>query len=204
MARRRAEDHGPLYYTTFQVARFLGVSPPTVVNWINSGLLVAHRTPGGHRRIAREEILAFARAQNYPLKGELAEEVAPAEKRRVLVVDDNADFCTMVKDYLEMQGGFDVETADSGFAAGLTVARFRPGVILMDIRMPDMDGFEAVRRLREDPEMRSVPVIACTGLSEPSFEQRVQREGFAGYLMKPIKLEHLLAMIEGTLRAGAQ
>lgn len=202
MARRRAEDLGPFYYTTFQVARFLGVSPPTVVNWINGGLLVAHRTPGGHRRIAREEILAFARAQNYPLKGELADEVAPIEKRRVLVVDDNPDFCAMVKEFLELRGGFDVETAYSGFAAGLTVARFRPSAILMDIRMPDMDGFEAVQRLREDPEMRKVPVIACTGQSEVAFEQRIQREGFAGYLLKPVKLEHLLLVIEGAIRGG--
>ena len=51
MARKRQENHGPSYFTTFQVAKFLGVSPPTVVNWVNSGLLVAHRTPGGHRRM---------------------------------------------------------------------------------------------------------------------------------------------------------
>ena len=53
MARKKSSYDGPVYYTTYQVAKFLGVSLPTVVNWVNNGLLAAHRTPGGHRRIAQ-------------------------------------------------------------------------------------------------------------------------------------------------------
>lgn len=198
MARRRNEPSGPTFYTTFQVARLLGVSPPTVVNWVNSGLLQAHKTPGGHRRIRQEELVAFARAQDYPIPAALTEAEAPPTNgpRRVLVVDDNPDFCLMVKEYLELEAGFEVETAHSGFAAGLTIGRFHPGVILMDIRMPEMDGFEAVHHLREDPDMRAVPVIACTGQSDPEVERRVQQEGFAGYLLKPVRLEQLLAVVE--------
>ena len=146
MARKKGSYDGPVYYTTFQVAKFLGVSLPTVVNWVNSGKLDAHRTPGGHRRIARNDIIAFARNHEYPLAGELAESVTGRHK--VLVVDDEEDFAEMVRDYLSLKGGFEVEVANAGFQAGLTVARFKPDAILMDIMMPDMDGFEVLRTLR--------------------------------------------------------
>lgn len=198
MARKRSEQTGPTYFTTFQVARHLGVSPPTVVNWVNGGLLTAHRTPGGHRRIAREDIVAFARSHDYPLSGDLAEATPalPRAGRKVLIVDDEPDFCAMVRDYLQLRGGFEVEVADSGFSAGLTVARFRPGIILMDILMPDMDGFDVVRMLRKDPEMRDIPVVACTAYRDPQIEDRVKREGFNGFLLKPIKLDQLLVMLQ--------
>lgn len=202
MARRRSERVGPTYFTTFQVAKMLGVSPPTVVNWVNGGLLTAHRTPGGHRRIAQDDIVNFAREHSYPL----APGVAPAPAapvstaRRVLIVDDEPDFCAMVKDFLSLRGGYEVEVADSGFSAGLTVARFIPGIILMDIMMPDIDGFEAVRKIREDPSLRAIPVIACTAHKDPQIEERVRREGFNGFMLKPIRFENLLSAIEQALR----
>jgi len=204
MARRRNERTGPTYFTTFQVARMLGVSPPTVVNWVNGGLLQAHRTPGGHRRIKEDDIADFARRNSYPLP----EEVAPRPDRapaamKVLIVDDEPDFCSMVRDYLQLRGGFEVEVANSGFAAGLTVARFRPAVILMDILIPDMDGFEVVRMLRQDPEMQGVPVIACTAHRDPVIEERVRREGFNGFLQKPVKLDTLLTAMDQALTASA-
>lgn len=202
MARRRNERNGPTYFTTFQVARMLGVSPPTVVNWVNGGLLAAHRTPGGHRRIKEDDIAEFARRNSYPLPAELSSRATPSPSaRKVLIVDDEPDFCAMVKDYLQLRGGFEVEVANSGFAAGLTVARFRPAVILMDILIPDMDGFEVVKMLRQDPEMRGVPVIACTAHRDPPIEERVRREGFNGFLQKPVKLDTLLTAMEQALNS---
>ncbi len=199
MARKRSERLGPTYFTTFQVAKMLGVSPPTVVNWVNGGLLTAHRTPGGHRRIAQDDITRFAREHNYPLSVESGPAVPVNGARKVLIVDDEPDFCAMVRDYLTLRGGYEVEVADSGFTAGLTVARFRPGVILMDILMPDMDGFEVVKMLRKDPEMQGVPVIACTAYREPLIEERVRREGFSGFMLKPIKLDSLLSAMDQAL-----
>lgn len=204
MPRKRSERVGPTYFTTFQVARMLGVSPPTVVNWVNAGLLTAHRTPGGHRRIGEDDIVRFARDHNYPLSASVPMvDVSVSSGKKVLIVDDEADFCAMVRDYLTLRGGYEVEVADSGFTAGLTVARFRPGVILMDILMPDMDGFEVVKMLRADPEMQSVPVIACTAYKDPLIEERVRREGFNGFMLKPIKLDSLLSAMEQALKLPA-
>jgi excisionase family DNA binding protein len=194
MARRKTGIQGPQYFTTFQVAKLLGVSPPAVVNWVNQELLKAHRTPGGHRRIAQHELVRFANEHHYPLPEDLRAPSAAADWR-VLVVDDEADFCDMVREYLTIRGGFNVEVATSGFGAGLTVARFMPHVILMDIMMPDMDGFEVLQRLRSDPTTRAIPVVACTAFRDPELERRIQSENFDRFVQKPLKLDELLDVI---------
>lgn len=204
MARSKSRQTGPVYFTTFQVAKLLGVSPPTVVNWANSGLLAVHFTPGGHRRIRKEDIVAFAREQQYPLSLD-ANGAVPGGSRRLLVVDDDKDFSAMVRDYMVLKGAFEVEVADSGFSAGLTVARFKPHVILMDIEMPEMNGFDVLRMLQDDPEMRAIPVMACTAYRYPHVEERVRREAFVGYLEKPLRLERLIDVLHAAVsgRPGA-
>jgi excisionase family DNA binding protein len=192
--------------TTFMVAETLGVSPPTVVNWVNSGLLPAHRTPGGHRRITREDLRAFALQHEYPLPAAFDDDVpleelkAPTPERgvstRVLVVDDALDFCSLVREFLVFRGRYEVEVADSGFAAGYAVAQFKPDIILMDIDMPGMDGFEAMRRLQADVETRAIPVIACTAFLDPRTVDRIQRGAFAGHLSKPLRLERLAELVD--------
>ncbi len=204
MGRKKHGPVGVTFFTTFQVAKFLGVSPPTVVNWVNSGLVSAHRTPGGHRRLRLEDVVAFARAYNYPVPHQLtgATEDEPPSARRVLIVDDELDFAQTVADYLQLKGNFEVETAGSGFSAGVAVARFQPAVVLMDILMPDMDGFEVLRMLRRDPRTKKTPVIACTAYRDAAVEQRARAEGFDGYLEKPIKLDKLMEMLEDALQTG--
>lgn len=196
MARKK-KHNGPVYYTTFQVSKILGVSLPTVVNWVNSSMLDAHRTPGGHRRIARNDLITFARHYNYPLSDDFLAD-APG-KRRILLVDDEQDFSDMVKDYLVIKGDYEIECADSGFAAGYTVARFKPDLILMDIMMPDMDGFEVLRMLRASKETRHIPVIACTAYRDPAVERRIQEEAFDGFIQKPLKLDELMNIITNSI-----
>lgn len=189
----------PKYYTTFQAAKQLGVSLATVVNWINAGLLTAHRTVGGHRRIAAEDLAVFARSYNMPMDQELEE--AHGGPPRVLVVDDDEDLLATVRTMLEEARGYQVETAASGFAAGLAVARFRPDAILLDIRMPGMDGFEVVKQLREQRKGKTVPVVACTGYADPAMEERIRAE-FDGLLEKPIDLDALLEAVQTAITPG--
>jgi excisionase family DNA binding protein len=197
MAPRKKTTTGPTYYTTYQVSKVLGVSLPTVVNWVNSNLMAAHRTPGGHRRIGRNDLIAFARQNNYPLSDEFLAQ--SGGKQKVLVVDDEEDFSDMVRDYLALKGKYIVEVADSGFTAGYTVARFKPDLILMDIMMPDMDGFEVLRMLRGSRDTRHIPVIACTAFSDELIEQRIKDEKFEDFIQKPLKLDELMALIEKTI-----
>src|SRR5215212_9515752 len=104
------------FYTTHEAARILGVSLPTVVNWIKARRLKAHRTPGGHRRIARSEIAEFMLRQGMPLPAELADAVA--ERRKALVVADAGPAREGLVRQLA-QEGWAVEQASPGFAAGM-------------------------------------------------------------------------------------
>lgn len=194
----------PIMYSTFQVARLLGVTPATIVNWVSAGLLTAWRTPGGHRRIQRDHLVEFARARAFPPLPELVDTwiapEAPAISRRALVVDDEPDFCDMVRSYLVGRGGWEVEVAFSGFEAGVTVARFKPDVVLMDLLMPGMDGFDVLKMLRGDCQMGDVPVVACTAWRDPHVEQRIRRAAFHDCLQKPVKLDELAAVLEAAVR----
>lgn len=199
MPRKKKATDAPVFYTTFDIASKLGVSPPTVVNWINSGLLMAHRTPGGHRRIPHEELIAFARAQNYPLD---LEAPPPARaQERVLIVDDDVTFCDLLRAYVQSCGPYTVDVAHSGFAAGLLMARQTPSAIIMDIQMPDMNGFEVLHMIRQDLHVARVPVIACTS-SGPEVEEQIRQHTFQGFIQKPFDFSELLGMIRQVVRAA--
>lgn len=211
MARTREdeEDDLPGWLTTFQVAKLVGVSPPTVVNWVNAGLLSASRTPGGHRRIRREELSRFAKDQGYTLPPSFSEPeaerevVEPPRVPHVLVVDDEEDFCLLMQTWLQGRAGWAVSVAYSGFAAGLAVARNTPDLILMDIQMPDMDGFTVLQTLRQDPHTRHIPVLACTALRDVHAEARALSDGFDGWLEKPLRLEALIEQLTPFLSLSA-
>ncbi|MCM2333010.1 MAG: helix-turn-helix domain-containing protein, partial [Anaeromyxobacteraceae bacterium] len=107
------------YYTTHEAARVLGVSLPTVVNWIKARRLRCHRTPGGHRRIAREDLADFMLRHGMPLGGELAG--AAPELRKALVLGALGPAREGLARLLA-QGGWAVELASPGFAAGAALA----------------------------------------------------------------------------------
>lgn len=186
------------YFTTFEASRLLGVSLPTIVNWIKANRLKAHKTPGGHRRIAREDLLAFLRRFDMPIPDELAEDLD--RPLRILAVDDDPDERDLLRAILENHG-YVVEVAANGFEAGLLVGAFKPDAVVMDLMMPGMDGFGALASLRNRDDTSDTPVIACTGLSDPASRQRVIAAGFDGHVVKPYRHEELLDML-GRLLQG--
>jgi excisionase family DNA binding protein len=198
MSRRKSTETQTHFYTTKDVAVMFGVSNTTVVNWVKDGRLSAMKTPGGHRRIPRGEVLAFARENRFPVPRELAPTV---QRRRVLVVDDERDFAETVREYL-VANDLEVDVESSGFAAGYHVARYKPDLILLDLLMPELDGFEVHRMLRANPETSHIPVIACTGYRAPEVDVRIAREGFDGFVEKPLKLDDLLTKIRGLIPAA--
>jgi len=158
-----------LFYTTFEAAQVLGVSLPTVVNWIKARRLKAHRTPGGHRRIAREDLATFMLRHGIPLPDELAD-AAPG-LRKVLVVADPGPAREGAARQL-VAAGYAVEQTSPGFAAGAAAARFQPDVVLLHATAPD--GGEVLRGLRADRDLASVPVVA---LGAPEWREQLTEAG---------------------------
>lgn len=114
---------------------------------------------------------------------------------RVLVVDDNVDAADTIV-LLLRQFGYDVQAAYSGEAALSAVNEFQPNIVILDIGLPEMDGYEIARRLRHLPQLADVWLIAMTGYGTDTDQQRSKEAGFDHHLVKPVdpqKLEELLA-----------
>src|SRR2546421_745955 len=92
-------------YTTHEVSRLLHVNPRSVINWIEQSLLSSYRTPGGHRRIRREDLLAFLRKHQIPTPESLVE-----EKFHILIVDDEPDIVNILKTFLQKQTGYEISS----------------------------------------------------------------------------------------------
>jgi two-component system CheB/CheR fusion protein len=116
---------------------------------------------------------------------------------RVLVVDDNVDSAGMMETYLGLIG-HEVEVAYDGAAALACAATFAPHVVLVDLRLPDLDGFELARRLRAMPGLETATLVAMSGLSDEEAKRRAQACGIRRFFVKPVDLTALEAFL-GTL-----
>jgi excisionase family DNA binding protein len=181
------------YYTTFEASHFLGVSLPTVVNWIKASRLKAHRTPGGHRRIAREELASFIRRHGMPMPPELAQE---GEAARVLIVAAERTFGEQLVGMLE-RAGYDALAVGGGFEAGLAVGQFRPDLMLADLA----EGGALIAPLRAQEQTKRLPLIALAGAREERVARRACGAGFDDFLQKPLEAEDLKRKIETALRS---
>ncbi len=117
-------------------------------------------------------------------------------KGRILVVEDNMDNYELVRFILE-RAGYDVFLAVNG-RDGVDAARFqKPDLILMDLGMPEMDGWAAAERLKADDSTKSIPLYALTAHTLPGERKRAMEAGCDGYVSKPIHMDGFLKMIEG-------
>jgi two-component system cell cycle response regulator DivK len=108
---------------------------------------------------------------------------------------------TRLRDVLRASGYRTLEASTGGHAVVLA-ARHRPALVLMDIRLPDMDGTEALRRLRTDARTASIPVLAVTAQAMKGDRERFEAAGFDGYLSKPVDVDELLTEVERHGRGG--
>jgi two-component system cell cycle response regulator DivK len=126
-----------------------------------------------------------------------------ARRRVVLVVDDFSDGREMVAEYLQFRG-LETHEAASGLEAVEKAVAVRPGVILMDLAMTNMDGWEATRRIKRDPRTRHIIVIAVTAHALAPDEASAREAGCDGYIAKPYDLTWLGDLVTKTLKYGVQ
>lgn len=187
-------------FTTFEAAKLCHVSPLSIINWVNAGRLPAFRTPGGHRRIRREDLARFMRENGIPLPEELRD---GSGRKRILVVDDEISIRDVMAESLSRRANpYDVMTAADGFEAGRLVATFRPDVVLLDLRMPGLDGFQVCRTIKGDSETAGTVVIAMTGYHTIETEARILDCGAVRCLSKPIEPSSVAAIIDSVLEKG--
>jgi CheY-like chemotaxis protein len=122
---------------------------------------------------------------------------------RVLVVDDNRDSADLQATLLH-HNGHQVETAYDGVDALKVALRFRPDVILLDIGLPEIDGYEVAYRIRQHDILNGVVLIAMTGYGQAEDRQRSQAVGFDYHLVKPAEFSDLLGILASVGESGAR
>jgi two-component system cell cycle response regulator DivK len=122
---------------------------------------------------------------------------------RILVVEDNKKNLKLVRDVLEY-AGYEVLIAETGELAIEVVGRTTPDLVLMDLQLPGMDGSETLRRLRELPETKDVPVVAVTAFAMQTDRDRAFATGFDGFVEKPISVRGLQSEVGRFLSKASQ
>jgi CheY-like chemotaxis protein len=122
-----------------------------------------------------------------------------ATVRRLLYVEDNEDNLYMLQLWFDVLGGYEILSARDGAAGIAMAATERPDLILMDLNLPEIDGWEAARRLKADPATRDIPIIALSAHAMAGDREKALATGCDDFDTKPIEFDRLLVKIEQAL-----
>ncbi len=180
-------------FTVPQAAKYCAIGRVTLWKYVKSGELKASVTPGGHYRILKSDLEDFARQKGiYPVAT-----YKPA-KKKILIVDDDAEIRKLMERTFSGHQ-YETETAAEGFEAGLKVPTFEPGLIILDLHMPGIDGFTVCRQIKQNPATAHIRVLAITGFDSRETYDRIMAEGADDYLTKPVDRQTLLRHVKALL-----
>jgi PAS domain S-box-containing protein len=168
----------------------VGLSVVKRVMEIHGGSVEAHSAGLGQGSEFIVRLPVVPPASNKPPSLPASPASMSSQSLRVLVVDDNRDSATAVAMLLRVSG-HEVRIAHSGETALEAATEFHPNAVLLDIGLPEMDGYEVARRLRQNPQLKNVRLIAATGYGQETDRQRSQEAGFNAHIVKPVDFEEL-------------
>ena len=174
--------------TVAKASEYCRVSAKTIINWVESGHIEAYKTVGGHRRIKKDVLENFMKKQGIPIPtGEI-----DGERKRILVVDDDPIIVeTIVLALEEDESDFEVISASDGFEAGLQVNHFKSHLLILDIMMPDIKGYEVCQKVKSNPETKDTKIVVLSAyLDEEKFKQ-MKEYGADVCFSKPLPLPQL-------------
>ncbi|TMK78439.1 MAG: response regulator [Actinobacteria bacterium] len=184
-ARMPVPANEPDWLTLGQAAKYLGMAQSTIRKWSDSGRLPAFYTPGGHRRYRRSDLDEFL---------EQGGKVAPRRgegRRLILIVDDDDRLREFVRVNLEMEG-YSVREASSAEDGLTALEEEPPDLILLDVMMPKVDGWEMLQRVQERHGVGSIPVIMFSGKVDEAALKRATSRGAQGFIGKPFNPQQLI------------
>ena len=176
-----------------EAAKHCAVNRVTMWRWIKSGNLKAWVTPGGHHRIRIEDLESFLRK-----KGKYHLLQKPFQKKSILIVDDDPLIQKAFTKSLRIHG-YETEVAMDGFDAGIKVMRLKPDLIILDLIMPGMDGFEVCNHVKSNPLISYIKILVLTGYDTIENREEIIKTGADAYLVKPVDESVLLRHIKGLL-----
>lgn len=168
--------------STTKVAKFCHVSHAAVCNWVKAGKLQAYRTPGRQYRIEPGVLVEFMKRHGMPVP----EELHPSRAKRIVVVDDEPEIANLAMRVLGAGGaGYEVKTAPDGYTAGRLVHSMLPNLVVLDIRMPGIDGIAVCRSIKTNPATHHAKVLVVTAYATDENVKRLRDLGAEDFLEKP-------------------
>ena len=184
-------------FTTGEVAQICKVSQQTVIRCFDSGRLQGFRVPGSRfRRIPRESLIAFMKNNDIPM------DQLETGKKRILVVDDDEAVVDMFNELLERDGRFEVRTASTGYDAGILTEQFRPDVLLLDFKLPDINGNVVCRTIRSNPNFRHMQIIIISGVADPDEIAELKSAGADEFIRKPFDINAVIGRIAELMKVA--
>ena len=182
-------------FTTGEAASICKVSQQTIIRCFDAGRLEGFRVPGSRfRRIPRQNLVRFMKDNNIPLDS------IESGKRKILIVDDDAEIVELLEDVLERDGRFEIKTASSGYEAGMTTEKFRPELILLDYMLPDVNGNVVCQTIRRNPEFENIKIIIISGVVKQDEIAQLLKSGAEDFIRKPFNITELTDKISVVLQ----
>jgi excisionase family DNA binding protein len=182
--------------TVFQASKYCNVSPRTIINWIEAGHIEAYKTVGGHRRIKKSDLQDFMRKQGIPIP----EKEITSERKRILIVDDDPIIVeTIVQALEEEHYDYEIISASDGFEAGLQVNHFKPHLLILDIMMPDIKGYDVCKKIKSNEETKDIKIIVLSAYLDEEKFKKMKEYGADLCFSKPLPLPQLKEEVANAL-----
>jgi excisionase family DNA binding protein len=192
VSQRLAPAGEPDWLTLGQAAKYLGVAQSTIRKWSDQGRVPAFYTPGGHRRYRRGDLDAFLERSG----PNSAANAGPV----VLIVDDDPRLREYIRVNLEMEG-YSVREAGNAEEGLRVLEESTPDLVLLDVMMPDVDGWEMLRRVQERHGVGAIPVIMFSGQVDEQAVADAASRGAQGFIGKPFNPQQLIDQTKQLLPA---
>ncbi|MBF0384996.1 MAG: response regulator [Candidatus Omnitrophica bacterium] len=179
--------------TTGEIAKYCHVSHRAVLKWVTSGKLKSFRTPGNHNRVSLKEFLDFLKQYNMPIPSKFKDF---SGQRKVLIVDDDKNMANSIKRLLVQENQYIIDIAYDGFDAGRKIVWMRPDLVVLDIRMPGLDGYEVARRIKESEGGKDIKIIAISAFFDQDGKEKIKQIGADYCLDKPFNQQALIDKIK--------
>jgi CheY-like chemotaxis protein len=190
-----------------EIAKKAGVLPSKIRYYTDQGLLeISGQTQGGHRlydehqtmRVLRK--IEFLSNKGFSIEEIKQEMLKSAGKKKILVIDDEPEVGQLIKDVIESElPEAETRIAYDGFAAGRLVTEYMPDLIILDLMLPGVNGFEVSREIRKLPHMGNTRILAITGYDSPENRQKIMESGANDYMAKPMDINVLKEKIVALL-----
>ena len=182
-------------FTTGEAAEVCKVSQQTIIRCFDSGRLEGFKVPGSKfRRIPRQSLVKFMKENSIPVNH------LDSGKKKVLIVDDDAEIVELIADVIVRDGRFEIKTASSGYEAGIATGQFRPDLILLDYMLPDINGNVVCQTIRQNPEFENIKIIIISGVIKQEDIDQLLKTGANSFIKKPFNIIELTDEISTTLQ----